>query len=224
MLREDENRRLNETGPGTPMGELMRRYWQPIAAAGELDETPVKQVRLLSEDLVLYKDRNGTFGLVDLHCPHRRADMSYGIIEQEGIRCNYHGWRYVETGQCVEQPFDDIAHPDVDFKAKIQIKSYPVRERGGLLWAYLGPSPVPEVPNWGPFTWENGIVQMVFTEIPYSPTSRASEFVRPMMADFAGRSAVGLRSPTATVPKAAMGAARVKTRYRVMTVTPRRSG
>src|SRR5829696_3164110 len=108
VLREDENRRLNETGPGTPM-----------AAAGELDETPVKQVRLLSEDLVLYKDRNGTFGLVDLHCPHRRADMSYGIIEQEGIRCNYHGWRYVETGQCVEQPFDDIAHPDVDFKAKI---------------------------------------------------------------------------------------------------------
>ncbi len=111
MLREDENRRLNETGRGTPMGELMRRYWQPIAAAGELDETPVKQVRLLSEDLVLYKDHNGTFGLVDLHCPHRRADMSYGIIEQEGIRCNYHGWRFVQTGQCVEQPFDDIAHP-----------------------------------------------------------------------------------------------------------------
>jgi 5,5'-dehydrodivanillate O-demethylase len=166
VLRQDENRRLNETGPGTPMGELMRRYWQPIAAAGELQESPVKQVRLLSEDLVLYKDGSGVYGLVDVHCPHRRADMSYGIVEQEGLRCNYHGWRYIETGQCVEQPFDDVAHPDVNYKAKIQIKSYPVRERGGLLWAYLGPAPVPEVPNWGPFHWENGIVQMVFTEIP----------------------------------------------------------
>src|SRR5215208_1631186 len=129
VLREDENRRLNETGPGTPMGELMRRYWQPIAAAGELDENPDKQVRLLSEDLVLYKDGNGTFGLVDLHCPHRRADLSYGIVEQQGLRCNYHGWRYIETGKCVEQPFDDIAHPDVNYKEKLHIKAYPVRER-----------------------------------------------------------------------------------------------
>lgn len=166
MLREDENRRLNETAAGTPMGELMRRYWQPFAAAAELDETPVKQVRLLSEDLVLYKDGNGTFGLLDLHCPHRRADMSYGILEQEGLRCNYHGWRFDEAGRCVEQPFDDLAFPEVNFKDRVSIKSYPVQERGGLLWAYMGPLPAPMVPNWGPFTWERGIVQMVFTEIP----------------------------------------------------------
>lgn len=166
MLREEENRALTETAAGTPMGELMRRYWQPIAAAGELEENPVKQIRLLSEDLVLYRDRQGTHGLVELHCPHRRADMSYGIVEERGLRCNYHGWRFDETGQCVEQPFDDLAYPDVHFKDRIKIQAHPVREKGGLLWAYLGPDPAPLVPDWGPFSWTDGIVQLVFTEIP----------------------------------------------------------
>jgi len=144
----------------------MRRYWQPIAAAGELDENPIKQVRLLGEDLVLYRDGRGTCGLLELHCAHRRADLSYGIVEQCGLRCNYHGWLYDETGQCIEQPFDDIAYGEVRFKERIQVRAYQVEQRGGLLWAYLGPAPAPLVPDWGPFGWQDGIVQIVFTEVP----------------------------------------------------------
>src|SRR5712692_10167242 len=111
MPTADENRKLMEVARGTPMGELMRRYWQPIAAVGELEEHQVKAVRLMGEDLALYKDRSGTYGLVDRHCAHRRADLSYGIAEEHGLRCNYHGWLYDEAGRCMQQPFDDVAHP-----------------------------------------------------------------------------------------------------------------
>ena len=104
MLTEKENERLTRVGPGTPMGELMRRYWQPIAAAVELDDNPVKAVTLLGESLVLYRDRKGGFGLIDDLCPHRRMSMLYGIPEEEGLRCAYHGWMYDCTGQCVEMP------------------------------------------------------------------------------------------------------------------------
>jgi 5,5'-dehydrodivanillate O-demethylase len=166
MLKEDENRALMQTGAGTPMGELMRRYWHPIAAVDALEEDPVKQVRLLSEDLVLYRDRSGIHGLLDLHCAHRRADLSYGIVEDIGLRCNYHGWRYDQSGQCVEQPFDDVAHPDARYKDRIKLRAYPVEKKGGLLWAYLGPAPAPLVPDWGPFSWEHGMVQLVFSEVP----------------------------------------------------------
>ena len=91
MLTEEQNRKLMEVGPGTLMGELLRRYWTPFAAVGEMEYQPIKTVRLLGEDLVLYKDEGGNYGLVDRHCPHRRADMSYGWVEECGLRCNYHG-------------------------------------------------------------------------------------------------------------------------------------
>ena len=88
MLTAARNDMLTRVGPGTPMGELLRRYWQPIGGASELDDAnPIKPVRLLGEDLVLYRDRAGRYGLVDRHCPHRRADMSYGWVEEHGIRC-----------------------------------------------------------------------------------------------------------------------------------------
>ena len=93
------------------MGELMRRYWHPIAAAAELDERPTKPVRLLGEDLVLYRDKSGTLGLIERACPHRRVDLSYGIPEEHGLRCMYHGWMMDETGQCIEQPFEETVHP-----------------------------------------------------------------------------------------------------------------
>ena len=91
MLAQDKNELLTRVGPGTPMGELLRRYWHPIGGASELDKTPVKAIRLLSEDLALYKDLSGNYGLVDRQCAHRRADMSYGFVEEVGLRCNYHG-------------------------------------------------------------------------------------------------------------------------------------
>jgi 5,5'-dehydrodivanillate O-demethylase len=166
MLSEDQNRTLTQVGPGTPMGELLRRYWTPIAAVAELEDTPTKPVRLMGEDLVLYRDRSGTFGLLDRHCAHRRADLCYGMAEERGLRCNYHGWLYGETGQCLAQPFEEIAHPDARFKDRIKLKAYPVQPLAGLLWAYLGPEPAPLLPTWEPFTWRNGFVQIVFSEIP----------------------------------------------------------
>jgi 5,5'-dehydrodivanillate O-demethylase len=166
MLNKQQNEALYRSGPGTLMGELLRRYWSPIAAVGELDDNPVKPMRLLSEDLVLYRDLSGHYGLVDRHCPHRRADMSYGWVEECGIRCNYHGWLYDESGACTHQPFEEIAHPDARFKDRITIKAYPVQAKAGLLWAYMGPLPAPELPDWEPFSRQNGFVQIVISEVP----------------------------------------------------------
>jgi len=166
LLSEKQNRMVTEVGRGTPMGELLRRYWMPIAAVAELDDTPVKPVRLLGEDLVLFRDGRGAYGLVDRHCPHRRADLSYGIVEECGLRCHYHGWLWEHTGRCVDQPFEEVAHPEARFKDRVRITAYPVEAKAGLLWAYLGPPPAPLVPTWEPFTWKNGFVQIVFSEVP----------------------------------------------------------
>jgi len=166
MLSEAENQELMRAGAGTLMGELLRRYWMPIAAVAELENSPIKPVRLMGEDLVLYRDKSGTYGLLDLHCPHRRADLSYGMREEEGLRCSYHGWLFNEKGDCLQQPFEEVARPEANYKDRIRIKAYPVEPKAGLLWAYLGPLPAPLVPTWEPFTWANGFVQVVFSEVP----------------------------------------------------------
>jgi len=166
MLTAEQNRLLTEVGPGTPMGDLLRRYWMPIAGVSEFETISIKALRLFGEDLVLYKDLSGTFGLVDRHCPHRRADLSYGFVEDCGIRCNYHGWRFDEAGRCLEQPFEDVANPEARFREKIHITSYPIEAKGGLLWAYMGPQPAPLLPDWEPFSWPNGFVQITTSHIP----------------------------------------------------------
>jgi 5,5'-dehydrodivanillate O-demethylase len=147
------------------MGDLLRRYWHPIGGASELETNAVRPIRLMGENLVLYRDLNGQFGLIDRHCPHRRADMAYGWVDAPGIRCSYHGWRFDEAGRCLEQPYEDTANPKPS-KAGCEIKAYPVREMGGLLWAYMGPQPVPELPVWEPFTWANGFREVVLADVP----------------------------------------------------------
>src|SRR5215469_18641883 len=113
------------------MGNLLRRYWQPIGAASDLDERWTKRIRLLGEDLVLFKDRSGRFGLIAEQCPHRRASLAYGIPVEDGIRCPYHGWKFDGSGRCLEQPNE----PDgSNFKEKVWTSGYPVEEMGGLLW------------------------------------------------------------------------------------------
>lgn len=166
MLSAEKNQQLTQVGPGTPMGEVLRRHWHPIAGIDELERNPVKAVRLMGEDLVLYKDRSGQYGLVDRQCAHRRADLSYGFVEADGIRCNYHGWQYNAQGQCVERPYEDQVDPQARQRCKIQIKAYGVKPLAGLLWAYMGPLPAPELPDWEPFHWPNGFVQAVFAEVP----------------------------------------------------------
>jgi 5,5'-dehydrodivanillate O-demethylase oxygenase subunit len=165
-MNRGDNERLTRVGPGTPMGALLRRYWHPVVAEAELEDCGVKPLRLLGEDLVIYKDLSGNYGLLDRHCPHRRADLSYGYLERSGLRCAYHGWLFDGSGRCLAQPFEEIARPNVDFKGRISTKAYRVEAKAGLLWAYLGPEPAPLVPTWEPFTWRNGFVQIVYADVP----------------------------------------------------------
>jgi len=145
MLTHEANERLTRVGPGTPMGNLMRRYWHPVATTVELDKEPVLPVKLLGENLALYREPDGTLGLMAERCPHRGASMVYGIPEEGGLRCPYHGWKFNGEGACTEQP----AEPENStFKHRVRIPAYPAQELGGLIWAYLGPAPAPLLPRW----------------------------------------------------------------------------
>jgi len=144
----EQNDRLTQIGPGTPMGNLLRRYWQPVAVAVELDQEPVRRVRFLGEDLTLYRSESGEYGLVTDRCPHRCMSLEYGIPEERGLRCAYHGWVFNAKGDCVEQPFEDRSFPDAHYKDRIKITAYPVQELGGMLFAYFGPEPAPLLPRW----------------------------------------------------------------------------
>ena len=174
MLTVEENERLTRVGPGTPMGDLLRRYWHPIAANSQLDENPVKSVRLLGESLTLFKDRRGKLGLIGDRCAHRHVNLVYGIPEENGLRCCYHGWLYDGTGRCIEQPAEPAGST---FKDKIRIKAYPVEELAGAIFAYLGPEPAPLVPRWGHLVWDRNVVRhVVITTIPCNWLQVAENF------------------------------------------------
>ena len=126
---------LTEVGPGTPMGELLRRYWHPIALASDATDTP-RQVRVLGEDLILFRDKSGRPGLVYPHCAHRGTSLFYGRVEEAGIRCCYHGWLFDVQGHCLEQPCEPQGGRARD---KIRQPWYPVQEQYGLVFAYMGP-------------------------------------------------------------------------------------
>lgn len=161
MLSAAMNERLTRVGPGTPGGELMRRYWIPIAPYAQLLENPVRKVRILGEDLVLYKDKSGTLGLVGDRCLHRRVDLQYGIPDECGLRCPYHGWLFNEAGKCTERPMEATPNGDI----KQSLKAYPVQELGGLVFAYMGPAPAPALPRWDLFVWPNALRQIAIMKI-----------------------------------------------------------
>jgi 5,5'-dehydrodivanillate O-demethylase len=148
------------------MGKVLRRYWHPIAAASGFDQQELKPIRLLGEDFVLFRGSGGGYGLLERHCPHRRADLSYGFVDGDGLRCNYHGWLFGAGGECLAQPFEDRVGNNARLRSKAKATAYPVAELAGLLWAYLGPEPRPLLPCWEPFTWENGFIQIVFAHVP----------------------------------------------------------
>ncbi len=146
-MRAELNEFLTRTGPGTPMGKLFRRYWLPALLASELPEpdcAPVR-VRLLSERLIAFRDSRNRLGLLDEFCAHRGVSLWLGRNEEGGLRCAYHGWKYDVTGQCIEVPSEPA---EGGFCNKIRLQSYPLVERGGVLWTYLGPPahepPLPE--------------------------------------------------------------------------------
>jgi len=148
MLRKEQNDILTQTGPGTPMGALFRSYWLPALLPEELpeNECPPVRVKLLSERLLAFRDTQGRYGLIDEFCAHRGVSLWFGRNEENGLRCPYHGWKYDVTGQCVEVPSEPA---ESGFCQKIKLKSYPLVERGGILWAYLGSrEKQPPLPEW----------------------------------------------------------------------------
>ena len=154
MLTAEQNELLTRVGRGTPMGDLLRRYWYPVAVESEFENRWTKRVRLLGEDLVLYRDRSGRFGLVAEACPHRRASLAYGIPTAEGIRCPYHGWEFNGAGACIDQPNEPA---ESTFKDKVTTAGYPVETLGGMIFAYLGPVPRPLVPRLDGFVVDGAI-------------------------------------------------------------------
>ena len=154
MLSRDENDLLTRVGPGTPCGEMLRRYWWPIGFSELVAEkqSPTK-VRLLGEDFVLFRNGAGHLGLLELHCSHRGTSLEFGRVEDQGIRCCYHGWLYDTAGRCLEQPAEPA---DSTFKERIRHPAYKVREIAGFIFAYLGPDPAPLLPRYDLFLQENG--------------------------------------------------------------------
>ncbi|HCH57840.1 MAG TPA: (2Fe-2S)-binding protein [Rhodospirillaceae bacterium] len=150
MLTDDRNRFLTQTGPGTPMGNLFRRYWIPALLSEELAEKgcPPVRVTLLSEKLVAFRDSNGEIGLIEEFCAHRRVSLWFGRNEDGGLRCPYHGWKFDVSGKCQEIPSEP---DDSTFRHEVSLTSYPCVERGGIVWAYMGPPELrPEPPA---FEW-----------------------------------------------------------------------
>src|SRR5215471_6752726 len=148
MLSTEDNELLCRVGPGTPMGAFMREYWLPAFLANELpeaDSDPMR-LRLLGENLIAFRTSSGTFGLIANNCPHRGASLFFGRNEEEGLRCVYHGWKFDAAGNCVDMPNEPA---ESDFKHKVKAVAYPCKERGGIVWTYMGtrkdPPPLPDL-------------------------------------------------------------------------------
>jgi 5,5'-dehydrodivanillate O-demethylase len=161
MLSQAENESLTRVGPGTPAGELLRRYWHPVAMAAELSaDNPTKAVTLLGEKLVVFRlppepgASQPRHGLMEEQCAHRLASLAYGTVDRDGIRCPYHGWKYDLAGNCIEQPAEP---PESNYKNEIHLAAYPVQKLAGLLWAYMGPLPAPLLPRWDVLAREDGV-------------------------------------------------------------------
>jgi 5,5'-dehydrodivanillate O-demethylase len=153
MLSKEEQELLTRVGPGTPMGELLRRYWHPVGCSELLTHKP-QRMKLLGEELVLYRTADGPPAVMELRCAHRNVALDYGRVENDCIRCPYHGWLYDPTGQCVEQPAEPA---ESTFKDRIKLKAYPTQEFSGLIYAYLGPQPAPLLPLYDVLRMEGGV-------------------------------------------------------------------
>jgi 5,5'-dehydrodivanillate O-demethylase len=161
MMTVEENERITRVGPGTPMGALLRRYWMPIAISAEVHERPVAK-RLLGEDLVVFRSGDGKVGVMARHCPHRRADLAVGVIEEHGLRCGYHGWMFAHDGRCMEQPAELRLNP------RMRATAYPAEELGGLIWAYMGPQPAPLLPRFDLFVWDDAMRDIGHTMLDFN--------------------------------------------------------
>jgi 5,5'-dehydrodivanillate O-demethylase oxygenase subunit len=165
MLSEEKNQILTRVGADSPMGQLLRRYWHPIAARSELREKKVMPVRLLGEDLVLFLTSAGTCGLIERQCTHCGADLNHGWADRDGLWCVNHGWAFGPDGLCTVQAFEQASPPD-GFREKAAFRSYPTEKLGGLIWGYLGPRPAPLLPDFESFHWDRGFVEIIISSLP----------------------------------------------------------
>ena len=150
MLTDEDNLLLARVGPGTPMGELFRRFWLPALLSSEVEtpDSPPVRLRILHEDLLAFRDSSGRVGIVEAYCSHRGAPLFFGRNEESGLRCPYHGWKFDVDGQCVDIPNTEGLQDRAKVRAKLGIGAYPVREAGGLVWVYMGPKDrLPELPG-----------------------------------------------------------------------------
>ncbi|MEX2490218.1 MAG: Rieske 2Fe-2S domain-containing protein [Nitrospirales bacterium] len=175
MLSTEENDLITRVGPGTPMGELARRFWVPILLAEELSspDCPPVRVDILGEQLIAFKDSAGKIGLMERWCPHRLSDLFYGRNEDNGLRCVYHGWKFDVEGTCLDVP---NAPEGATYKDKIHARAYKAQERGGLIWAYLGPQD--KVPAFSEMEWtrvpdSHRYVSKMFLDCNYLQTLEA---------------------------------------------------
>lgn len=153
MLSAEQNELMTRSAPGTAAGNLLRRYWQPAALVDELaGNRPVKAVRLLGENLVIFKDHKGRYGLLGRNCPHRGTDLAFGRLENGGLRCAFHGWLFDVNGKCLETPAEP---PESKLCANLRHKAYPVVEKSGILFAYLGDGEPPAFPDFDCFIAPN---------------------------------------------------------------------
>ncbi|HTI87259.1 MAG TPA: Rieske 2Fe-2S domain-containing protein [Alphaproteobacteria bacterium] len=143
-MTPEENKQLTQVGKGTPAGEMLRRYWWPVWFSEQVTTKPVP-VRLLGEDLILFRDASGQVGVLDRRCPHRGASLELGRVEADGIRCCYHGWKFDRAGRCLDMPCEPA---DTPLKDEVHQTAYLTQEAGGLVFAYLGPQPAPLLPKY----------------------------------------------------------------------------
>jgi 5,5'-dehydrodivanillate O-demethylase len=161
MLSAEENELFARIGPGAPMGEVLRRYWHPVGCSEFVTKKPTR-LKVMGEELVLYRGESGETHLMQLRCAHRSLALDYGRVEGECLRCPYHGWLYDQNGQCLEQP----AEPEGSkFHEKIKMKSYRTQELSGLIWAYMGPEPAPLLPLYDVLRMENGTKYIQVNEV-----------------------------------------------------------
>lgn len=212
MLSAEKNDRLTKVGPGTPMGELLRRYWWPILPARDLGVWPVQR-RLLGEDWVLFRDGQGRLGILEAHCPHRRAALRLGFCEQTGLRCGYHGWLYDADGQCLEQP----GEPDGStFKHRIRARAGKLQELGGLLFAYVGPDPAPLLPRYDLFVQDGVWRDIGHAEVPCNFLQIMENSVDPHHVEWLhGRYGSYLREADGAEPLAVLAKKHVKVAFDV---------
>jgi phenylpropionate dioxygenase-like ring-hydroxylating dioxygenase large terminal subunit len=163
MLSLQDNEILCRVGPGTPMGDVMRHYWLPAFKSDELPapDCPPLRVRLLGEDLIAFRATSGRVGLVANACPHRGASLFFGRNEEDGLRCVYHGWKFDQTGSCVDMPSEPA---ESNFKSKVRARAYPLEERNGIVWAYMGSRGTPPpLPHFEPNLAAEGSVRLQLT-------------------------------------------------------------